>query len=129
MHLSREATMTATDYDRIRRYCRKVWKSHGAYLGDGSDRDATFDDFVQNVVVAILSGDADGDRTMSELAKGVVRDMVRTEERQVDIAIHAAFENGPLSSHIAVPFKRWGGPRENSGGARKGAGRPKKRAA
>ena len=116
--------MTPAEYKAIERRCERFW---GTVLR-GSLPKHMFGDFVQAVCVAMLE---DGEQALGNACRTALWYLRRAEEKQDDIRAHATFEASgcALPSHIEVPFRTWGGARPNSGGARKGAGRPKKSAA
>lgn len=111
--------MTQAEYDTIRKRCRGMWGSTLRGMLPAAD----MDDFVSNVVVAVLRGDAD-DTTLGNVCRSVLRDMRRAEERQASARAQVAFEasGAQLPAHVEVPYGAWGGARE-------GAGRPRKAAA
>lgn len=113
--------MTGAEYEAIKTKCSHAWRTELR----GGLVDADFDDFVQNVAIAVWQGAKPG-----IAIRNALRDMRRVEEREAAVKAQVAFElYGELPAHFEVPHGTWGGARPNSGGRRLGAGRPKKSAA
>jgi hypothetical protein len=112
--------VTGAEYTVIVKRCQRMWRT---VLRGRLPADA-FDDFVQTVAMALVSGTEDAE--FGNLCRSTLRDMRRDSERQAEARAQYAFEGQrpgrTLPAAFAVPF-------DGRGGARKGAGRPRKVAA